>query len=171
MLRVYRQLLNLYPQSYRLAFGDEMLDVFADAQSETRGFAHRSIFLLREIAGLLKGALNERLRALTGSHEIIPFSSRRFTMRSGFRFPKSTAVLMAIILAGVLLAIEKAQSIVRSAAESDYPDLVTGMVVIFVAACVLAAVAWVGLFAMRRSGVHRLSKMLATGTVPPEIRH
>lgn len=162
MLSVYRCLLYLYPADFRSDFGDEMLGVFSEAQSDAKTGLARVAFFLREVAGVFNGALQERLRALNGSYSIMPFSSftsRRFTMRPGFRFPKSTAVLMAIILAGVLLAIEKAQSIVRSAAQSDYPDLVGGLIAIFVAACVLAVVAWAALFAVRRSGVHRLAQM------------
>lgn len=171
MLSVYRCLLYLYPPDYRSEFGDEMIGVFSEAESEAKVGLGRGGFFLREIAGLLNGALQERLRALTGSYSSITFSSRRFTMRPGFRFPKSTAVLMSVILAGVILAIEKAQSIVRSAAESDYPDLVGGLVAIFAAACVLAVVAWAALFALRRSGVHRLSQILASDRETISIRH
>ena len=35
-------------------------------------------------------------------------------MRNGFRFPKSTAILMTIILAGVIVAIKKGEDIANS---------------------------------------------------------
>ena len=175
MLFVYRRLLRLYPAEFRAEFGDEMTAVIAEARSEARGFPAREKFFLHEVTGLLKGALQAHWRAAAGVHASPDFSSRRFTMRTGFRFPKSTAGLMAVILAGVLLAMEKARSIVRSlpsasAGQADYPDLFVGVVAIFVAACVLAAVAWAGLFAVRRSGVHRLSRMGAGGGKTLEIR-
>ena len=42
-------------------------------------------------------------------------------MRSGFRFPKSTAVLMMIILAGIVLALEKARMIQASFSNGNAP--------------------------------------------------
>jgi len=164
MLSIYRRLLRLYPADYRSEFGDEMLGVIREAELEIKeGAVSRAVFLLREVAGLLNGALQEHWRSVVGSHPSMSlWSSTRFTMRSGFRFPKSTAALMAIILAGVVLTLEKARSIVASAGEPDYPDLFAGVVVVFLAACVLAVAAWAALFAMRRSGVHRLADVAGT---------
>jgi hypothetical protein len=163
MLFIYRCLLRFYPAAYRSEFGEEMIGVFCEAESAAeKDFLPQALFLLREAAGLMNGALHERWRSVVGSHSSMSWwSSRRFAMRHGFRFPKSTAVLMAVILAGIVLAIEKARPIVASAGEPDYPDLFAGMVVIFLTACGLAVVGWAALFAMRRSGVHRLSDMRA----------
>lgn len=163
MASLYRWLLYLYPAAYRCEYGEEMIGVYREAREERNSATavQRSAFFFREIAGLLRGALQERWWSMVGSASFTPFSTRRFPMRPGFRFPKSTAVLMAIILAGTVLAIEKAESIVRSAAEPDYPDLLAGMVAIFLAACVLAVVAWAALFALRRSGAHRLADIPA----------
>ena len=57
-------------------------------------------FCAREIAGVVAGAVREHWRALGGEHVWRLFSNRRFTMRTEFRFPKATAVLMMIILGG-----------------------------------------------------------------------
>ena len=161
MLFVYRCLVRLYPADYRSEFGDEMVGVFSEAQSTTeKNFLPQALFFTREIAGLLNGALQEHWRVVVGSHSSMSlWSPRRFTMRSGFRFPKSTAALMAVILAGVVLALEKARPIVASNGTPDYPDLIVGVVIIFLAACVLAVAAWAVLFALRRSGVHRLAEI------------
>jgi hypothetical protein len=164
MASLYRWLLYLYPAAYRCEYGEEMIGVYREARKERNKATalQRSAFFLREIAGLLSGALQERWWAMADFNCSTPISQRRFTMRPGFRFPKSTAVLMAVILAGTILAIEKAESIVRSAAEPDYPDLLGGVVAIFAAAFVLAVVAWAALFALRRSGAHRLAE------IPPQ---
>jgi hypothetical protein len=178
MLSLYRGLLYLYPASYRRGYGDEMAGVFGKVHTETwgRGLRPRVQFLLREFAGLLHGAFEERLRAIAGSHAplSIPSSSGRFTMRSEFRFPKATPILMAIILAGVILTIEKATAIEQSLPHG-YPQQLapiqpehfpffTAMAVIFLSAYAMAVIGWVVLFALRRSGVHRLSEMPAGAT-------
>src|ERR1700691_1946422 len=104
MLSLYRCLLHLYPAAYRYEYGDEMAGVFHELQKDIRsetqgkGLLLRGRFFLREFAGLLYSALQEHSRSILGSH----FPPRRFTMRSEFRFPKATPVLMTIILAGVV---------------------------------------------------------------------
>ncbi len=170
MLLLYRCLLHLYPASYRYEYGNEMADVFSEVRSEThsKGLLPRGKFLLREFAGLLYGALQEHSRAIAGSN-LFPSSSRRFTMRSEFRFPKATPVLMTIILAGVILTIEKATAIEESLPHA-YPQQLPpiqpehftffpAMAVIFLSAYAVAIIGWAILFALRRSGVHRLSEM------------
>jgi hypothetical protein len=179
MLSLYRCLLLLYPAVYRHEYGDEMAGVFSDVlkdmQNETwnKRLLPRGKLFLREFAGLLCGALQEHLRATAGSHLLFP--SGRFTMRSEFRFPKATPVLMTIILAGVILTIEKATAIENSL-PSAYPQQLPpiqpenftffpAMAVIFLSAYAAAVIGWAVLFALRRSGVHRLSEMQAA---PPQ---
>lgn len=173
MLALYRSLLRLYPTAYRYKYGDEMACVFGELHSEARGKSVRTrgLFYIREIAGLLFGALDEHSRVIAGSHPWVPipsFSSRRFTMGTEFRFPKSTAVLMVVILAGVILTIEKATAIQDSLpyANPHLPPIqpshftfFPAMAVIFLSAYAVAVIGWVILFALRRSGVHRLSEM------------
>jgi hypothetical protein len=174
MLSLYRCLLRLYPAAYRDEYGEEMSSVFSEEHCETssKGSLPRAAFLLREFAGLLHGALQERLQGITGSHLLFP--ARRFTMRSEFRFPKATPILMTIILAGVILTIEKATAIEESLPHA-YPQQLPpiqpehftffpAMAVIFLSAYAAAVIGWAVLFALRRSGVHRLSEMAA---VPP----
>jgi hypothetical protein len=169
MLSLYRCLLRLYPAAYRDEYGEEMSGVFSEVHSETssQGSLPRAAFLLRELAGLLHGALQERLQGFTGSHSLFP--SRRFTMRSEFRFPKATPILMTIILAGVILTIEKATAIEESlplAYPQQLPPIhpvhftfFPAMALIFLSAYAAAMIGWAVLFALRRSGVHRLSEM------------
>jgi hypothetical protein len=175
MLSLYRCLLYLYPAAYRNEYGDEMAGVFRevlkDVQSETldKQLLPQGRFLLRELAGLLSGAMQEHARAIAVSHLLFP--SRRFTMRPEFRFPKATPVLMTIILAGVVLTIEKATAIEESLPQA-YPQQLPpiqpehftffpAMAVIFLSAYAAAVIGWAVLFALRRSGVHRLSEMPA----------
>jgi hypothetical protein len=162
--------LYLYPAAYRDEYGDEMAGVFSEVRSETRGkkLLPRGKFFVREFAGLLHGALQEHSRSITGSN-LFPSSSRRFTMPSEFRFPKATPILMAVILGGVILTIEKATAIEESLPHA-YPQQLPpiqpehftffpAMAVIFLSAYAAAVIGWAVLFALRRSGVHRLSEM------------
>jgi hypothetical protein len=61
MLGLYRGLLRLYPASYRNQFGDEMIEVFREIETEPekKSRAARGILCLREVAGLLSGALRD----------------------------------------------------------------------------------------------------------------
>lgn len=172
MLSLYRCLLRLYPVAYRHEYGEEMAGVFSEVHSETstKGSLPRVAFLLREFAGLLHGAIQERLQVITGSHLLFP--PRRFTMRSEFRFPKATPILMTIILAGVILTIEKATAIEESLPltypqqlppiQPEHFTFFPAMAVIFLSAYAVAVIGWAVLFALRRSGVHRLSEMPTT---------
>lgn len=172
MLRIYRSLMGLYPAPYRHQFSDVMITVFQEVQAggaeESR--SARGAFYIREIVGLLVGALREHLRALGGAHVWLPFPTRRFTMHTEFRFPKSTAVLMTVILAGIVLAIEKGKAI-----QSSLPNLnphigpiqpshltfLPTVALIFMFFCAAGVAGWAILLALRRSGVHRLAGMSA----------
>ena len=88
-------------------------------------------------------------------------------MTSQFRFPKTTAVLMTIILGGVILAIEKGEAIATlpypnppvPPIRPDYLMLLPSLAAMFLAASMVAGFGWVVLFLLRRTGVHRLSEM------------
>jgi hypothetical protein len=161
----YRLLLGLYPPAYQREYGEEMASVFLDASEGVRGSGWTRIaFFAREASGLLCGALREHFR-FAG---LAPANFGRFTMRSGFRFPRSTTGLMIVILAGVILAIDKARDIAESlprtspqlpAIHPAAPTFVQAIVVMFAITYISAIVAWVVLHAMRRSGVHRLSDL------------
>ena len=75
---------------------------------------------------------------------------------------------MAVILAGIVLAIQKAESICAALPPDIAPvgpmwaphvGILTTIVLTFLMVYLAGAVAWVVLFALRRSGVHRLSDM------------
>ena len=92
-------------------------------------------------------------------------------MRSSFRFPKTTAFLMTVILAGVVLAIERAEAIRASVPDINplvgpiqpvHLTILATMALMFLAVYIAGAVGWIVLFALRRSGVHRLSEMSST---------
>jgi hypothetical protein len=174
-LTLYQSFLRLYPGVYRRQFGEEMMAVFreVDADARDHGIVAMTKVYFREGFGLFRGALAEHARRIFGRNVSFPHSSRRPTMRSEFRFPKSTTVLMVIILAGVVLAIERAKAI-RASLPDTNPQLppirpehftffptIALMFVFFYAA---GLVGWVILFALRRSGGHRLSDL---PNVPP----
>jgi hypothetical protein len=173
MLALYQSLLRLYPGPYRRQFAEEMKAVFHDVDSDARkkGSLTTAKLYFREVAGLFRGAIAEHARRILGSNIPSPFSSGRFTMRSGFRFPRTTAFLMTVILAGVVLAIQKADAI-RASVRDVNPPVVTiqptqltflpTMALMFMGVYLAGAVGWVVLFALRRSGVHRLSEMSST---------
>ena len=89
-------------------------------------------------------------------------------MRTEFRFPKSTAVLMTLILGGVMLAIQKGEAISASLRDAVSPPigpihsvhsvLVGGIVMGFVFFYAAGLIGWAILFALRRSGIHRLAE-------------
>ena len=167
MLRLYRCLLYLYPSAHRTRFGDEMIEVFRDLQAETviRSKIARGVFYFRETAGLLAGALQEHWRALSGGGVWLPFPLRRLTVHNQFRFPRATAVLMTLILGGVVMAIQKGEAIVASLTnvnpalapvESPHFDFVPSIVIMLGFVYAAGVAGWAILFALRRSGVHRL---------------
>ena len=169
MLAVYSKLLRLYPAEHRKIFGDEMLAILAEERNENAGskLVTRVKLFLRETAGLLIGATREHLRALTGINRELSMVTGRFVMRNGFRFPKSTIVFMALILACVLTAIKRGEDIRASVPNVDPPlplhiqpvhSILLGGIPLFFAFFYAAGlIGWVILFALRRSGVHRLA--------------
>ena len=170
MLALYRALLHLYPAPCRREFGKEMLSVFrrAQAAARPRGQLPYLAFCRRELVGLAMGALDEHLRAFLGPNYPISLSPRRFTMQPGFRFPKSTAALMTIILAGVVTAIEQAMSISDSWGHGKVHvppiqplrfTLFRPFLIPFLLIDVVAALVWFGLYLTHRSGWHRLSEL------------
>jgi hypothetical protein len=178
MLLLYRSLLRLYPVAYRHEFGDEMLSVLVEGQQDTRGKSRwtRVALSVRESFGLLYGALLEHYRAVTGSHPEVLLPPRRVAMRSEFRFPKATPVLMTLILLAILMAIDKARSIefsgpypspqVGPLKQADFTLLPT-LLIIVAAAAVAALIGWAIVFALRRSG--RLSDMTPSHTQHSKI--
>src|SRR5580704_17087415 len=168
MLTLYRCLLRLYPRAHREDFGEEMAAVFAAIQVEraNQGRARRIRCCARESASLLAGALQEHLRTLGMRRIWEGFAMRRFVMRADFRFPKSTAVLMMIIFAGLVLAIEKGRAIAVSFSAGDSPagsiqpaqhDFLVLVAVLLVFFYLAGLIGWAILFALRRDGVPRLS--------------
>lgn len=167
LLTVYCWLLWLYPGSYREEFGEEMTTVFRAARCDLPpALAVRMSFYRREFCGLLSGSLCAHFDRLFGP--AIPFP--RFYMQRQFRFPRSTVFLMFLILAGVMLAIGEARNIVQMTQHlSPATATAWGLMpwgLLFVLALILAGVAaaaaWGFLFALRRSGVHRLENLQST---------
>lgn len=162
MLSFYRGLLYLYPSHYRREFADEMVCVFREAEADLSpaAFNQRIAFRVREISGLLAGAMRERLRVVTGSYQSISFT--RFNMRPEFRFPRSTVVLMSVILAGVLLAMEKANIIQNTYAPGEgsvWQSLPGFLVLTFLFTSAVALIVLGIRFARGRAGVQRLANI------------
>jgi hypothetical protein len=101
MLHLYRVLLRLFPARFEGEFGEEMAAVFCELYRGRRaeGVAAHVRFSLREVYGLLAGALREQFykrdRKQSGG-----------TMRS-YRFPRWTIIMMILIFCAVNTAIEK----------------------------------------------------------------
>jgi len=178
MRALYRTLLRLYPPIYRCEYGEEMMDVLSELETKTRtrGALTRASCAAHETGGLLYGALREQLRSFTGSqgNEMLSvifspmFLSRRFTMRSAFRFPKATVGLMMVILAAVMFTIEKAKAISASVPHTNPPvgpilsaqfTILPSLLLVLISAVVAGMLGWGILFALRRSGVHHLAEM------------
>lgn len=170
MLTVYRQLLRLYPAAHRQQFGEEMLAVFVDVRAdiEKKKFFAQTAFVVREILGLVAGACGEHMRCMLGPDSGFPLSTRSFAMRNGFRFPKTTAVLMILILCGVVIAIKRGEDIAMSLSHVNpsivpvqpaHSTMLTGLAFFSIFFYSAGLVGWAILFALRRSGVHRLAQM------------
>jgi len=169
MLALYRSFLRLYPANHRREFGSEMISVLCERRGEAmaRG-APRSALVFREIVGLLGGALSEHVRALSGRDGRLSLPIWRFNMQASFRFPKSTPALMMIILAGVIVAIEKARAIQASLPDVNPPigaihpiqhTFLPGVVKLVLFFYAIGVVGWAIVYALRRSGIHRLADM------------
>ena len=164
MLRLYRGLLYLYPSHYRQEYADEMVSVFCDAQNDalTASLGQRFSFRVREIRGLLAGAMQEHIRMVGRTYPTI--SITRFHMHSDFRFPRSSVFLMLIIFAGVILAMEKANTIQLKYAAgvgSIWPSLPWFLTLAFLLTWAAALVILGILFALGRSGSHRIENLEA----------
>jgi len=160
MLSFYTWLLHLYPRLYRHEYADEMVAVFRDAHADVSAekLKERISFRVRETAGLLAGAVREHLRTITGSYQSISF--RGFNVRPEFRFPRSTVILMPIIFGGVILVIEKANTIqvkYAASAGSVWPSLPWFLAFALLLTCAAAMLGWGILFALGRTGVQRLA--------------
>jgi hypothetical protein len=181
MPSLFRSLLYLYPAAYRREYGEEMIGVLLEVRGEQRrkGLLALAATYFRETAGLLQGALHEHTRRILCPYGFSNFSPRRLTMRSEFRFPKSTVALMTIILLAVALTIDKAKSIEASVAPSstyvgpiqaEHFTIVGTFLIVFVLACVMAAMVWAVLFALNRSGIQRLSQLNPSADSKPSGR-
>ncbi len=156
MVRVYQAVLRFYPVAYQRDFAAEMVLVFRDAYADVRDrhFTTRLAFYGCELAGLLCGAASEHVRQLLGPNHWYLF--RRFDMRPQYRFPRSTIGLMALILLGLFLAIEKAKA-VAGGGVLPWSTFWSLVVMAFLLVCLAAVAGWAILFALKRSGMHRLS--------------
>ncbi len=173
MLALCRALVRLYPAAYRCEFGEEMLDVLSQVEAKTRkkSALARVWCVTHEAGGLLYGALREHFWSMTGSYDHGIFLSRRFAMRSEFRFPKATVALMTVILAAVVFTIEKAKAISASIPHANTPvghiqpvefAIVPSLLAALISALVVGVAGWSILFALRRSGIQRISEMNAS---------
>jgi hypothetical protein len=163
MLELYKCLLRLYPRPYRREYADEMTGVFLHARGDVnrRKVAARIYFYTHETIGLLAGALRERFHGNDWN------LTRRFDMRQEFRFPRSIIFLMLVILAGVVLAIEKAEVVAIKysgqmlSSWSAFPGFIFAAAGL---ACAAAVGGWAILAGLKRSGAHRLADMHTDGS-------
>ncbi len=167
MFLLYRSAMWLYPKYCRAEFADEMLDVVRAGASEvgSESWMKRISFHSRELAGLLAGALDERVRFRPNSYFKLPLVWRRIAMRSSFRFPKSVAPMMMLVFAVVLFTIARAASTavmvtsphVTTAGERFSLPLSVGLWLGL--AYLVGVVAWLLIHAMHQSGAQRMSNI------------
>jgi hypothetical protein len=162
MTCLYRFLLYLYPPSHRREYAEEMIAVFRDAQADVGlgSCRERISFRTRETLGLLAGAVQEHLRIFSGRSPMISFT--RYDMRPEFRFPKSTVFLMSVIFCGVMIAMKEASAVQAkygSASDSMWRTFPGFAGLTFSFALVAVAIVWAILFALGRTGVHRLANI------------
>ncbi len=163
MLTLYRWLLNLYPAIYRKEYAAEMTDVFLQARDAIRNARQlaRASFCAREILGLLSGAAREQCRTIAGPYNL---SVKEFPVRPAFRFSRFTVFFMSISLALVFVSVEKAKTIqLKYAADSHlmtmWPALPWALAFMLLTAAATVAIVWGVLFALQRTGMHRLANL------------
>jgi hypothetical protein len=176
MLFLYRCLLYLYPVPYRRDYGGEMTGVFRDLHGETmrKELPARAAFYAREFVGLLRGAWRERPRASPIPIQWISNSNKE--VRLAFRIPFSESHAHSDgRYPGSNSDDREGHRDIRQSLPLAYPQelppikpehftFFPAMAVIFFGAYAAAAIGWIVLFALRRSGVHRLSEMDATSS-------
>lgn len=164
ILTVYRWLLRLYPARYRRDFGAEMTGVFRDARNsllpaparaKAPALAAKISFYWREFSGLLSGALAAHFDGLFGPATPFP----RFYMQPQFRFPRAAVLLMLVSFGGVVFAIRMTSNVAGDRLGSVWPALVSVFFFMLLAMSGAAAVIWVILHRLRRSGLHRLENV------------
>ena len=85
-------------------------------------------------------------------------------MRPEFRFPRSTVFLMLVILACVVVSLEKAKSIqlkygAGASLMSVWPALPWALALMLLIVAATVVIVWGILFALQRTGVHRLANL------------
>ena len=85
-------------------------------------------------------------------------------MRSEFRFPRSAVVLMVVIFLGIVLSLETSHAIqlrhgVGLSLISVYSSFWKSLAIGFGLASAAAVAGWAVLFALGRSGLHRLAHL------------
>jgi len=162
MPSIYALLLRLYPAAYREEFGREMADVFQQAlgDARSRGAFAATKFFTREIAGLLREGLAQRLASVCMVHELLVHLGRGFTMERQFRYSRVSISFMAVSLVIVLMAMGRAADIVHlySPLQKGY-GLVRPLITCLLLANAAGLLAWLVRFAVRRSGSHRLEQV------------
>ena len=162
---LYRWLLYLYPEQFRQRFAEEMCWVYAEASASASraGIARQSLFVAREVCGMVRGAVQERAHRWFEEG----FISRRFamaTIRSRFRFPIAGIGFMVACLGLILTAIRHAQALSYEFAKTtnyrpDHVSFVQTFGFAFGVTLFCVAVVCVILYATRRMGVQRLSEL------------
>ncbi len=164
-LSLIAALVKLYPASYRAEFGKEMIDVSSRVLRDARRSGNLAWVTasLRELTGLAGGCMREHLREQLGG-SWVQIATRRFSMRSEFRYPKATIPMMALIFACIVLIIYKARAVQVSMNLPSYDlgaphyMLAVTLGIAFAVACMVGSAGWLVLHSLHRSGVHRLSE-------------
>jgi hypothetical protein len=175
VVALFESLLRLYPRTYRGTFAEEMVQVFrqAEADAEERRFGERAAFYLRELVGLIGGAVRERLRRGKSRGKESP-NGESMKQKDQCRFPLFSILMMTIIFMIVIELIAKGEGLSQSlfAIESGrgwdlgrsarlWPShwgLISGIATGFLIAWLAGVTAWIVAYAMRRTGAQKLGE-------------
>jgi hypothetical protein len=171
MTALYRCLLKLYPRVHRYKFADEMLDVFIEAEGETKckSVCERAGFYVREFFGLAGGAVREQLHGV-GFCEPQDLKIGGIMIRqTRCRFPRSAIVMMTFVLVIVLGMIVKIQGVWRFYGNTitgelshkpyqwpSYYGQISGVAIWFLLAWFTGIVVWAIAYALRRTAAQQL---------------
>jgi len=92
VIGLYRRLLYLFPSSFRMEYGDEMCDLFAERSAGARGLARLGLFL---------GAVADVVTSAAAAHWDVLIQDLRYTVRSLNRARGFAIAAVAVIAIGV----------------------------------------------------------------------
>jgi len=126
--------MRLHPAVDRGRLGDEMIATFRQLPPQRKGWPRAACFTSAKLRQSWLGPFANAGKVTGGDSTWLWSRTGRFAMRTEFRFPKTAAVRMTIILAGVISAIQTGEAIpARFGALDVLPAVLVGLAMFYAA--------------------------------------